>query len=136
MPLTIIKKPLKSLEQGWVLVNAKLTTGATGAVTTVSGKGFANGAASGELGGIVRDDTGDYTVTLPGRGGLQAIIPMFPMITDGSASDVRHVLVTAVSTSARTVAFTFLDADTPAATDPANGSVIDFTFLVRDSSVS
>lgn len=135
MPFTNIKADkVMTLETSLTLVRCRLTVGATGAVSAVSGKGFNSGAPTGELGGIVRDDTGDYTVTLPGRGGFQAIVPTFPMITDGAAADVRHVLVTAVTPSARTVAFTFLDADTPAATDPADGSVIDFVFLVDDSS--
>lgn len=138
MPLTNIKSKsgLASLEQGWVHLECKLTVGGTGAVSAVDGKGFNDGASSGELGGIVRDDVGDYTITLPGRGGFQDIMPLNPVIQDGAAVDVRHVLVTAITASSRTVSYTFFDADTPAATDPTEGSIIHFHFLVKDGSVS
>lgn len=136
MSFTTIKSKWEAFEKGWVHVHVKLTTGATGAVSVVDGKGFNDGAPTGELGGIVRDDVGDYTITLPGRGGLQDISLLAdPVIVDGSASDVRHCLVTAITPASRTVAVTFLDADTPAATDPANGSVIHFHFLAKDGSV-
>lgn len=136
MALTSITQDLVALERGWIFVHCTLTVGATGAVSAVSGKRFNSGAASGENGGIVRDGTGVYTITLPGRGGLQEIFPLAPVIVDGDAADVRLTLCTDRTVSARTVEWTFLDADTPAATDPANGSVIEFGFLVRQSSVS
>lgn len=139
MSLTNITQPLCALERGWCLVKVDLTVGATGAVSAVSGKGFANGAPSGEQGGITRTSEGLYVITLPGRGGVQEICPLQPVIRDGAAADYRPTLLTAVSASARTFSWTFLTADTPAASgvdDPTSGSVITFFAFVKQSSVS
>lgn len=136
MPLTHIKQPFMALERDFTLLHVTLTVGSTGAVSAVSGRGFANGAASGELGGIARSSEAVYVVTLPGTGALQEIVPFAPVILDGDAGDARHALVTARSLSARTVTFTFLDLDTPAASELTSGSVVEFVFLVRDKTVS
>lgn len=136
MPLTNIKQSFQALEQGWCLLHCTLVVGDTGAVTSVSGKGFNSGAPSGELGGIVHTSEGLYTITLPGTGALTEIVPLTPTIIDGSATDVKHTLCTARTLSTRVVAWTFLDADTPAVTDPASGAIVEFLFLVRDTSVT
>lgn len=138
MSFDVIKQPFHSLERGWTLVNCALTVGATGAVTAVSGKRFAtDGTATGSLGGIARDSEAVYTVTLPGTGGLQEIIPLTPVIVDGTAAtDARVAICTARSASARTVTWTFLSLDTPGVSELSSGGVVEFQFLVRDSSVS
>lgn len=136
MPFTNTKQGcLKTLAIGWTLVRCQLTVGATGAVSAVSGKGFNNGAATGDLGGFTRNSAGDYTITLPGSGGFQAIIPLSVQIIDSANTDVRFHRWDTITPSARTAQVAFSDADTPAATDPGNGSVIEFVFLVDDSTV-
>lgn len=136
MSFDIIKQPFSALERGWTLVTCELTVGATGAVSAVAGKRFNSGAASGNLGGIARDSAAVYTITLPGTGGVQEIKPLAPVIIDGAAADAKVALCTARSASARTVTWTFLDQLTAAVEELSNGSVVLFSFLVRDSSVS
>jgi hypothetical protein len=109
MPLNTSKQPFKALERGLTLLRCRLTVGATGAVSAVDGVQFANGAASGYLGGITRNSAGVYTITWPGLGGYNDLIPLAPVIVDGAVADGRLALLTGRTASARTCQWTFLD---------------------------
>ena len=136
MPIIGVLDPVRALGKEWVLVQVTLTVGATGAVTSAVGRGFDTATPSGETaGGIVRVSEGVYTVTLPGRGSVQAIVPLGPpVIEDADAADAKVVTITAKSLSARTMTFTFWDAAAAAAVEElTEGSVVYFTFLVKNS---
>lgn len=114
----------------------ELTVGAVGAVTSVDGKSFATGGTpSGDLGGIVRDGVGQYTVTLPGRGGVQKIMPFQPVILDGAAADAKVPLLNARTPASRTFQFTFLDQLTAAAEELTSGTVVLFQVLVNRGTI-
>jgi len=135
MPVTGIFEKFEAKERGWHLQHVKLVVGGTGAVVSVTGKEFADGAPEAALGGIVRTGTGVYEVTLPGRGGVQRLVAMPPQLASATPADARLCLVSAVSLADRSVDLTFTDT-TPAAADPATGTVIELVFLVKNSSVS
>ena len=135
MPIPGILHPLKSREAGWDLHVIEVTFGAGQAISSVDGKGMAtDGVATGQLGGVVDDGTGLLTITLPGYGGVQKIVPLTPVIVDGSVGDVKSFLVTDRTTSARTVSYMFVDGATDAAEDLTSGSVVFFPFLVKNGS--
>lgn len=138
MPVTGIFQCMEALERGWHMQHVSLTVGGTGAVSAVSGKKYAvDGVATGEQGGIVRDSAGVYTLTLPGRGGVQEIVPVSAVMLDAAATDLRLPLVTARSTSARTITYSFVEPDgSPSVEEVPSGAVVEFVLLVRNSSVS
>ena len=137
MPIPGINHKFDSREQGFTLHVIEMTVGGTGAVASVDGKGFAaSGVASGELGGIVRDGVGEYTITLPGYGGVQRIVPHYPLIFDGVVGDGKNALMTNRSAGNREFSWSFVDNATDAAEELSSGSVVIFQVLVKQSSVS
>lgn len=137
MPVTGIMEKFVAREAGWHLQLVKLTVGATGAVSSVDGKGWASdGTRVGELGGIVRDSEAVYTLTLPGYGGVQNVFLLAPVIEDGSAGDVHIALLSAKTLASSTIQLTFVDLDgTPSADELSDGTVVHIAFLVKNSSV-
>ena len=134
MPIPGILHPLKSREAGWDLHVIELTVGATGAVTSVDGKGMATtGTASGELGGIVRNGVGDYTVTLPGYGGVQKIVPLECSVIDGAVGDSKSFAFVRTA-SARTLQILCVDNATDAAEELSSGTVLVIPILVKNGS--
>lgn len=130
--------PMESLEPRLTLVRCRLTTGTTGAVSAVSGKGFAtNGTPVGELGGVVRDAEAAYTITLPGRGGLQDIVPLAACV-HGATGAARWVVWTDVDLDDRTVSVSFQAEAVggPEDEELPNAAAVDFTFLVRETSAT
>ncbi len=134
MPIIGILDPIRALGKEYVIVTCSMLVGASGAVTSVTGRGFSSALPSGETpGGIVKEATaGQYTVTLPGRGSVQAIIPLGAPVIE-HATDVLHITVISKALSSRALTFQCWDADTPAATNPTSGAVLHFAFLVKNS---
>lgn len=137
MPITGVKHKFEASEQGWELHTVEMTVGSSGAVASLSGKRFASdGTAAGELGGIALSSTSVYTVTLPGYGGVQDILPLTPVILDGALGDAKVPLLSARTVGSRTFAWTFLDQLTAAEEELTDGTVVLFPVLVKQGSVS
>lgn len=99
--------------------------GASGAPTldTVASKGIAS---------IVRDATGDYTITLSEA--YNSLLMVDVMLLEADDTDLTHqVLAQAVSNATPTVQVGFHAATTP--TDPPDGSDIYIRITVKNSSV-
>jgi len=99
--------------------------GATGAVTIDS-------AASKGIASIVRDATGDYTITLDEP--YNSLLMVDIMVLEADDTDITHQVISqAVSNATPTVKVGFHAAATPI--DPPDGSDIYVRITVKNSSV-
>ena len=133
MSLTgITLSDLHTYGMGRVLLSVKFAIGATGAVGAIDGKGFAATAALPYKGSVVRDDVGTYTITLPGRGAVQDIIPVGEpvLIVNGNNLWVR---IDAIDLDARTITLQCVGRDsTFDDTEAASGDSLCLTVLVKN----
>ncbi len=124
---TISRDPLRVLGKDMTLVVCQFSiTGVSGAVDEIKNTGFGATSIEGLRGTVVRDSTGQYTITLPGRGTWPMIAPV-SVQTTGSA-DVRGRFEV-VNTTTGAVTVQFLDAAN-AADDPADTEVVSVVLLV------
>lgn len=80
-----------------------------------------------------RTGTGDYTLTIPGRGGLD-ILACFLQIEDGT--DLLSIQDITRDDTARTIAFTVYDAETVATpTDPTDGAKLHVLIFLKSRQV-
>lgn len=123
--------PLGHLEVDCVELFGTITIGATGAVSSSTGKGIST---------VVRDSAGKYTITLSDR--YNALLYASGIILDDTDSDPVTVGVQprlysqAVNNATPTVVFQFYNHTNGAAADPASGAVVYLNFKLRNSSVS
>lgn len=119
------------LEIDPVVLWGTITIGATGAVSSSSGKGIAS---------VVRDSAGKYTITLSDR--YNAFLWGSANVLNSTLSDPTTVGIyanlfsEAVNNATPTVVIQFVALDDGAAADPANGAVVYFKLEMRNSSVS
>lgn len=119
---------------GLVLLHVKWAIGSTGAVGTVTGRGFdGNGPYSGS---VTRTDVGDYTVVLPGRGAFHSLAVLGQPCVEVNGNDVACDLIS-LDAATRTATFTCHDRSTSgqAAEEAASGDTIHVTFLVKNTDV-
>lgn len=123
--------PLGSLEVGVVKLWCSITVGATGAVTTSSGKGIAS---------VTRNSAGNYTVALSDT--YNSLLHASWSLLHSASSDPATVGVfmrtasQAVSSgTAPAVVLQCFTGDDGAAADPASGAVITAEFTLKNSSV-
>jgi len=136
MPVPGIKHKVQSREMGWELHIVELTVGSTGAVSSVDGKGWStSGAASAELGTVVRNGVGDYSFTLPGYGGVQKIVPMEPVIVDGAVGDTKSFVFSVRTPSSRLLRLLCVDGATDAAEELTSGTVLLLAMWIKQGSV-
>lgn len=114
-----------SYERDLVHIHAKISIGATGAPTLSNAKGIAS---------IIRNSAGNYTLTLKDNYylfmGLHA-----QFLSNGGAPAAPIVAVDAEDVDGdKTIDIVCYDADTPAATDPANGEVMLLHIILRSAS--
>lgn len=103
-------------QAGLVLVAGKVAIGATGAVGTQTGKGFA----------VTRTGAGLYTITLEGTGGCAAILYANARVVFATANNTQTVSVLAMTASARTITLQCNDAGTvDVAADPPSGAFLE-----------
>lgn len=119
---------LKVYGKQFTLLHVQWTVGATGAVASVKGHGFDSSAATPHKGSVVRTDTGDYTITLPGDGGSMRLMSVlqFEHVINGSGLTRTYAL----DLTDGTVDVTFDASSTP--TDPDSGDEVHMTFLVSN----
>lgn len=113
-----------------VHVYAQITFGASGAPTLNKGGNF--------ISDVTRNSAGDYTLTFtdvwPQLLGVNCVfnsgssLPAAPLmnIKDDSTND----------STAKTMEIVFSDAETPAATDPADGEIVYLDFVFNNSSAT
>lgn len=127
---TLGLEPLRVLCKDAKLVPCSFLVGASGAVGTILRTGF-GATAIGEIrGSVVRDSTGQYTITLPG-GGCKAIMPVGEPTATGATVVVGRVESINDSTGAVQIQFSALDGS-GTATDPASGARVSLLLLVSD----
>lgn len=138
MPLNgITFDPVQTYGKEWKLMLLSVTVGASGAVASVDGKGWRSDGTAGTSinnGSVTKEATaGQYSIVLPGKGSVPRILPLQPVIED--ATDVLHCTVVSKDLSARKITFQFWDADTPAATDLTDGTIVHFALWVKNSDI-
>ena len=102
----------------------KVAIGASGAPTI-------NTAASKGIASIVRDDTGDFTITLSEK--YNSLLFANVAFVEANDTDLTwHVSAEAVS-STPSISFVFKAAGTP--TDPDNGSTLLFQIVLKNSNI-
>lgn len=113
-----------------VTLRAKVSIGASGAPTLVSGTG--RGIAS-----VVRVSAGLYDITLDRAFNGLMMMNVMPIAPSGvSAAPIINVVSEQVATaSAPKIRIQTNDADTPAATDPASGESLMLEIQLNDSSL-
>lgn len=111
-------------ERDVVNVIAKITIGATGAPTLTQAKGIAS---------ITRNSAGNYTVALKDRAYLFLGMSCNFLVAAAAAPAAPIVTVVSetVNSSSPAVVIQCFDADTPAATDPAEGEIMLLQLQVR-----
>lgn len=130
-----LKKPTYSYEQDTVRINGRFVVGATGAVTAGTVKG-------GGVSGVVRNGTGDYTVTLQDKYSKLLSFRAFVVSASGNSGIASIELYNATPAnfqsdfaSNKTFSFKTLDYAGSAA-DPTNGGYLYFEVVTRNSSVA
>lgn len=128
-----------TLAPGVVKVFARVTFGAAGAPTLVQGSSFlSKGVVS-----VTRDAQGVFTFVFGTQSGMLDVYNKLLNVsvlfdTIGApgvpAAPLYYLSGNAVATPAScSLQLTFLDADTPAATDPGNGEAAYFEFTFKNS---
>lgn len=129
-----------TLSPGVVKLFARVTFGATGAPTLVQGSSFlSKGIVS-----VTRNSAGVFTFVFGTQAGmldvynkLLNVSVLFDAISNSGtapAAPFYYLTANAVATPAScSLQITFLDADTPAATDPADGEAAYFEFTFKNS---
>lgn len=128
MAVAASTNPLRALCDGLTLMVCQFAVGGTGAVGALKRTGFGTTEVAGLQGTVVRDSTGQYTITLPGIGGFFMVAPFQPVVT--GATDLR-ARVEAVDAAARTIQIQFLNASNAAA-DPGSGETVTLWVGVSD----
>lgn len=122
--------PSGSLEVNVCEIFGSITVGAAGAVTTSSGKGIAS---------VVKESAaGQYTITLSDSYNslLWAGFTLVTSTDDAETVGTAHrINSSAVDNSTPTVVLQCSDTATGADANPSSGSVILFTFKLKNSSV-
>lgn len=120
-----------TLEVDVVELFCDITIGATGAVSSASGKGITS---------VARSSAGQYLVTLSDR--YNKLMWAHAALLDTADSDPSTVGVftriksESVNSTAHTVTFQCFTGDDGAAADPASGAVLKLCIKLRNSSVS
>lgn len=123
--------PLGALEVDVVELFGKISIGASGAVSSSSGKGIAS---------VVRNSAGKYTITLSDR--YNSLLYASAIVLDDTNSDPVTVGIQprlfseAVNNATPTIVIQFYNHTDGSAADPANGALVYFTAKLRNSSVS
>lgn len=122
-------KPLGHLEIDVVTLFGTITIGASGAVSSSTGKGIASVALSG---------TGGYIVTLSDTYNalLYADAKVLDATDENPASVGIHTRLHAANVSTPSVTFQCFAGDDGADAHPADGAVIYFMIVLRNSSVT
>lgn len=118
--------PVKTIEDGPTALYLKLTVGATGAVSATAGYGLA------ETTPIVRNGTGNYTITLDRS--YKKLLAVNHTMVLASPQDL-NLTVTAdniAASGAITVEFSIGGT----ATDPSSGAIAIFEVLVADTALN
>lgn len=130
-----LKKPTYSFEQDTVRINGRFVVGSTGAVTAGSVKG-------GGVSGVVRNGTGDYTVTLSDKYAKLLSFKGFVASASGNSGIAAIEAYNATPANFQsdfstngTLSFKTLDF-AGAAADPTSGGYLYFELIVRNSSVA
>lgn len=135
--------PIMAYGKEYKLLSLKVTIGASGAVSSVDGKGWKSDGSEGVYpnnGTVTRSAEGTYDIVLPGTGSIHDVSLLSFAVEDGAVADVRVPLL-AVTLSSRTIQIkTVTQADhsgaaDPAVTDPTDGSVLHITLLVKNSNI-
>lgn len=137
MPLVRSNFERRHLSPLLVGVDVTLVVGASGAVTSASGKGFETGPA--DKGTVVKETAaGQYTITFPGRGALQRIIPRYPVIEDTVDAHQFSVIAKSLANRSVTVQFwgpTAADDTALVETDLTSGTIVHFAFDVQETNL-
>lgn len=126
MPIaTYLKRnPVQAVEQGVTTLYAKLTVGATGAVSASAGYGLSS---------IVRNSTGNYTITLDRK--FKKLLSVLPTVVEGTPQGLE-MTVTADSMSSGGAITVEFGTDGGTATDPSSGQIILFAITVADTGLA
>ena len=128
------KQPTYSFEQSTVRINGRFVVGSTGAVTAGTVKG-------GGVSGIVRNGTGDYTVTLADKYNKLLSFKAYLVSASGNSGIAAVELYNATPANFQsdfltnnTFSFKTLDYAGSAA-NPTSGGYLYFEVIVRNSNV-
>lgn len=126
MPIaTYLKRnPVQAIEQGVTTVYAKLTVGATGAVSASSGYGLSS---------IVRNSAGNYTITLDRK--FKKILSVVPTVIEGTPQGLEMTVTDDSMSSGGALTVEF-GTDGGTATDPSSGQIIIFAITVADTGMT
>ena len=122
--------PEGHLEARVVKLYGTMTVGASGAVSSSSGKGIAS---------VVHDSTGKYTVTLTDS--YQSLLHHSVSLLDDTDSDPTTVGVLVrgsaedVDNATPTFTFQFYDTTDGGAADPASGAVVTWELTLKNSTI-
>jgi hypothetical protein len=130
---------INNLQKGVNKINATVSFGAAGAPTIVRGANFnSQGLVS-----VTRNSQGVFTFVFGTQAGmldvynsLLSVSVVFNTVATAAvpAAPIYYVSGLAVATPAScSLQLTFLDADTPAVTDPASGEIGYFEFTLKNS---
>lgn len=124
MPITANMAPLASFSQhALMFFSGKVAIGASGAVGTQTGKGFA----------VTRTGAGLYTVTLTGTGGIPSILYAHVGILPVAGNNTQQAFVLTHAASSRSITVQCNDSGTvDVAADPPSGCTLQL-FIVASS---
>ena len=128
--------PIRAYGKEYVVLGLTLTVGASGAVASVKGKGWAADGTvhqSGFQGSVTKESAdGQYSIVLPGRGSVAGILPLQPVIEH--ATDALFATALAVDLDDRKVTYQLRD-DAGAAANATSGAKVHFVLLVKNSNI-
>lgn len=120
-----VTKSCTFAQKGMTQIFGNFTFNGTGAPDAAEGKPFRTSGLD-----LSRQDTGDYTLTVPGTGSIDILYLNFVLV-DGTdlLAPVQDITI---SESARTIAFTIYDAETVATpTDPTDGAKLHVHLVLK-----
>lgn len=126
MPIaTYLKRnPNMAIEQGVTTLYCKLTVGGTGAVSASSGYGLTS---------IVRNSTGNYTITLDRA--FKKLLSVVPTVIEGTPQGLEMTVTDDSMSSGGAITVEF-GTDGGTATDPSSGQLIIFAITVADTGLA
>lgn len=119
-----LNKDLKISTPFCVAVVGKVAIGASGAVGTQSGKGFA----------ITRTGAGLYTITITATNGVPAILYADVRVVFATANNTQNAAILTMNATTGVITLQTNDAGTvDVAADPPSGSILTFLAIIQNS---
>jgi hypothetical protein len=118
------RNPVQVIEQGATTIYAKLTVGSTGAVSADTGYGLTS---------IVRNGTGNYTITLDRK--FKKLLSVLPTVIQATPQGLKMTLESDDIAASGAITLEW-NTDGGTATELSSGTIVIFAITVADTSLT